>query len=103
MIFKFEYNVGSDERGACIRFMCMCLSCKCVSKLYVYFYRECLAELSQKDRSKGLVLEETEDIAMKIQQLMEQLASKQEKISQLHLSWKLKKESLQHEVNQRKS
>ncbi|XP_069971226.1 kinetochore protein Nuf2 [Penaeus vannamei] len=65
--------------------------------------KECLAELSQKDRSKGLVLEETEDIAMKIQQLMEQLASKQEKISQLHLSWKLKKESLQHEVNQRKS
>lgn len=49
------------------------------------------------------MLEETEDISMKIQQLMEQLASKQEKISQLHLSWKLKKESLQHEVNQRKS
>ncbi|XP_042874702.1 kinetochore protein Nuf2-A-like isoform X2 [Penaeus japonicus] len=64
--------------------------------------KECLAGLSQKDRAKSLVLEETEDISMKIQQLMEQLASKQEKISQLHLSWKLKKESLQHEVNQRK-
>ncbi|XP_047481598.1 probable kinetochore protein NUF2 [Penaeus chinensis] len=65
--------------------------------------KEYLAGLSQKDRSKGLILEETEDISMKIQQLMEQLASKQEKISLLHMSWKLKKESLQHEVNQRKS
>ncbi|XP_068206778.1 kinetochore protein Nuf2-like [Palaemon carinicauda] len=63
---------------------------------------ECMLAIAKSDRGVRSCLEETEEQDMKIQQVKGILVSRQEKISQLQIAWKLKKDVLQGEINQLK-
>ncbi|XP_066953411.1 kinetochore protein Nuf2-like isoform X2 [Macrobrachium rosenbergii] len=64
--------------------------------------KECKAAIAKSDRAVRSCLEETEEQELKIQQVKGILTSRQEKISQMQIAWKLKKEVLQGEINQLK-
>ncbi|XP_066951700.1 uncharacterized protein PF3D7_1120000-like [Macrobrachium rosenbergii] len=64
--------------------------------------KECRAAIAKSDRAVRSCIEETEEQELKIQQVKGILTSRQEKISQMQIAWKLKKEVLQGEINQLK-
>ncbi|XP_064088436.1 uncharacterized protein LOC135202913 [Macrobrachium nipponense] len=64
--------------------------------------KECKAAIAKSERAMRSCLEETEEQELKIQHIKGILTSRQEKISQMQIAWKLKKEVLQGEINQQK-